>query len=131
MALKPEAADKAPANPATGQPTGSEENTNAEDVKARIKAIMACEEAKQFPTLAAELAYESDEPADAAIAKLKAAAADAPKAKTEDAPDPAKYQASRSAAADLAQPAPGTSAKPKASINTGGIYAARRAGKEA
>ena len=72
-----------------------------------------------------------DMPADDAIAALKAAATDAPQAKADDAPNPAKYQASRSAAADLAQPAPGASAKPKATINTGGIYAARRAGKEA
>lgn len=123
---KPEPAVAQPAAPA---PTASA--ISAEEVKARIKAIMTSDEAKAFPTLASDLAYETDMSADDAIARLKAAASDAPKTDSADTPDPAGYQASRSAAAELAQPAPGMSAKPKASINTGGIYAARRSGKEA
>lgn len=131
MAPKPEAADKTPANPAPGQPTGGADASSAADVKARIKAITEDDAAKGHEALAKHLAFDTDMPADDAIAALKAAATDAPQAKADDAPNPAKYQASRSAAADLAQPAPGASAKPKATINTGGIYAARRAGKEA
>ena len=131
MAPKPEAADKAPANPASGPATGDTNATSAADVKARIKAITEDDAAQGHEALAKHLAFDTDMPAEEAIAALKAAASDAPKAEADDAPDPARYQASRSAAADLAQPAPGTSAKPKATINTGGIYAARRAGKEA
>lgn len=127
MAPKPEAADKAAANPANGQPVGG-----AAEVKARIKAITEDDAAKGHEALAKHLAFDTDMPADDAIAALKAAATDgAGRAKADDAPSPAKYQASRSAAADLAQPAPGASGRPKATINTGGIYAARRAGKEA
>ena len=125
---KLQAAGAAPANPASASGT---DVTGADDVKARIKAIMTSEEATAFPTLAADLAYETDMPAEDAIAKLQAAASDASKAEGDDTPDPAGYQASRSAAADLAQPAPGDGKKAKATINTGGIYAARRSGKEA
>lgn len=102
-------------------------------IHARIEAIMEGDEGQANPPLAKHLAFRTRMSVEDAIATLKAAAADAPKAKAQadDPPDPARYQASRSAAADLAQPAPGTSAKPKASINTGGIYAARRAAKEA
>lgn len=131
MATKPEAADKTPATSPAGQPTGGADAVSAADVKARIKAITEDDAAKGHETLAKHLAFDTDMPADDAIAALKAAATDAPQAEADDAPNPAKYQASRSAAADLAQPAPGASAKPKAAINTGGIYAARRSIKEA
>ncbi|TDE34134.1 head maturation protease, ClpP-related [Antarcticimicrobium sediminis] len=131
MAPKPEAADKTPATPASGPATGNTTAASAADVKARIKAITEDDAAQGREALAKHLAFDTDMPAADAIAALKVAASDAPQAKDDAAPDPAKYQASRSAAADLAQPAPGTSAKPKAAINTGGIYAARRAGKEA
>lgn len=131
MAPKPEAAGKTPSNPANGQPNGGADASSAADVKARIKAITEDDAAKGHEALAKHLAFDTDMPTDDAIAALKAAATDAPQAKADDAPNPAKYQASRSAAADLAQPAPGVSAEPKATINTGGIYAARRAGKEA
>ncbi|MBR9651907.1 head maturation protease, ClpP-related [Thalassovita aquimarina] len=128
MAPKPEAADKTPASPA---PANGVEGASAADVKARIKAITEDDAAKGHEVLAKHLAFDTDMPAEDAIAALKAAAGDAPTAEAGDAPDPAGYQASRSAAADLAQPAPGNSGKPKATINTGGIYARRRAGKEA
>lgn len=143
MAQNPQAADKSPAQPAPAQPTGEAQASSAADVKARIKAITQDEAAQGHQALAKHLAFDTDMPAAEAIAALKAAASDAPQAKAEDAPEPAQgsgqnsaqnsgqYQASRSAAAELAQPAPGASLRPKASINTGGIYAARRAGKEA
>ncbi len=131
MAPKPEAADKTPANPATGQPTGGAAASSAAEVKARIKAITQDDAAKGHEALADHLAFNTDMAADDAIAALKAAATDAPQAKVDDAPNPAKYQASRSAAAELAQPTPGASDKQKATINTGDIYAARRSGKEA
>lgn len=131
MAPKPEAAHETPANPAAGQPTGGANASSAADVKARIKAITEDDAAKRHEALAKHLAFDTDMPASEAIAALKAAAADAPQAKADDAPNPAQYQASRSAAAELAQPEPGVGKKAKATINTGGIYAARRAGKEA
>ena len=113
---KPQAAGAAPANPA---PASGNDVTGADDVKARIKAIMTSNEAKAFPTLAADLAYETDMPAEDAISKLKAAASDLPNADHDDTPDPAKYQASRSAAADLAQPSTGQNLnqKPTAVLN--------------
>ena len=125
MARKPEAADDTPANPSAAAAV------SATDVKARIKAITEDDAAKGHEALAKHLAFDTEMSADDAIAAMKAAATDAPQAKTDNVPDPAKYQASRSAAADLAQPAPNASAKPKAAINTGGIYASRRAGKDA
>lgn len=129
MATKPEAADKMPANPTTGQPTGGAGASSAADVKARIKAITEDNAANGHEALAKHLAFDTDMPADDAIAALKAAATDAPQAKADDAPNPANYQASRSAAADLAQPAPSASGNPKATIDTGQIYAARRTQK--
>lgn len=124
MAPDPVTADKPPANPTLAQGTQA---AGAADVKARIKAITEDEATRGHEALARHLAFDTDMPTDTAIAALKAAAADAPKAEAGDAPDPAGYRASRSAAADLAQPAPGA---PKAAIDTGAIYAARRAGKE-
>ena len=127
MALEPATADPNTA-PATAAAAVS-----ADDVKARIKAIMTCDEANQFPTLASRLAYEEDGPAEDAIATLKAAALDASAPDEGEPADPKSYQASRSAAADLAQPGGGSSApkKTKATIDTGGIYASRRAQKGA
>lgn len=131
MANTQEAAETSPANPpAGGNPSGGEAMT-ASDVKARIKAITEDEAAQGFEALAKHLAFDTDMHADAAIAALKAAASAPPKAQAEEPADSAQYQARRSAAADLAQPLAGPAAKPKATINTGGIYAARRAGKEA
>lgn len=127
MAKKPVAADTTPASPTTAQDAPG---SSAADVKARIKAITEDDSAKGHEALAKHLAFDTDMPADEAIAALVAASADA-SSSAEDAPDPAKYQASRSAATDLAQPAGGKPAKARASINTGGIYAARRSGKEA
>lgn len=125
---KPKAAATRPAQPASAP---GEEATTASDEKSRIKAIMTCEAAKSFPTLAEQLAYDSDDTAEEAISRLEAAVADVPKASEEDAPDPAGYQANRSAATDLATPASGSSEKPKATINTADIYAGRRNSKGA
>ena len=122
MAATTDAAENTPARP---------NPISAGDVKAPIKAITGDDAAKGYETLASHLAFDTDMPADAAIAALKAAASDAPKAKTDDVPNVAAYQASRSVASDLAQPAPGTSAKPIKAINAGSVYAARRAGKGA
>lgn len=122
---KPAAASTVPATseaPDAGQTTA--------DVKDRIKAILACDEAKAFPTLAQTLAFDTDVPPESAIAQLKAAAADAPTDSTDGDPpaDPEGYQARRSAAADLAQPTPPEPKNSKAKINLAGIYAARRKG---
>ena len=70
-------------------------------------------------------------PAEEAIGALKAAASEAP---TADEPaDPKGYQASRSAAAALAQPGGGGGAPKKEAktIDTRGIYAKRNARKGA
>ena len=131
MAQKPEAADNQAADTANSQQPGSTTAPTAADIKARIKAITEDDAAQGFQALAKHLAFDTDMPADEAIATLKAAASDAPTDQGDPAPDPAQYQASRSAAADLAQPAQRDAAKPKAAINTGGIYAARRIAKEA
>jgi signal peptide peptidase SppA len=55
-----------------GQPDSLKETS------ARIKAILGCEGAKAFPTLAASLAYDSDAPTAEAVARLAAALADLP-----------------------------------------------------
>jgi ATP-dependent protease ClpP protease subunit len=144
-APRKETTPMAPKPTATAAPTTSEppnaspapapvpiaEAASASDVKARIKAIMTSEEAQKFPTLAAHLAYDCDDPAEEAIAKLKAAAGDAPKSEDGTTPDPKAYQAKRTAAADLAPPAGGAPKAATATINTAGIYAARRGQKEA
>lgn len=103
------------------------------DVKGRIKAIMSCDEAAQFPTLASRLAYDGDDPAEDAIAALQAAAADIVDVVPEVIVDPTGYKAGRSAASSLAQPLNGAPAPKKttATIDLGGIYAARRASKGA
>ncbi|MFV0385669.1 head maturation protease, ClpP-related [Paracoccus sp. (in: a-proteobacteria)] len=85
-------------NPATTPPA------SAGDVKARIEAILDDEAAQGREGLARYLAFKTDMPADEAVAALKAAAAAAPQARDAEVPDPAWYQAIRSAAADLAQP---------------------------
>jgi len=123
-------------NPATADPNAAPSTAatvSSDDVKARIKAIMSCDEAKQFPTLASQLAYDGDDTAEDAIAALKAAASDAPTPGDDEPADPKGYQARRSAAADLAQPGGGAPAPKKtaATIDTGSIYAKRRAQKGA
>lgn len=50
----------------------------ADGTKARIKAILGCEGAKAFPTLASSLAYDSDISAEQATSQLAAALADRP-----------------------------------------------------
>ncbi|MBB5515775.1 ATP-dependent protease ClpP protease subunit [Rubricella aquisinus] len=127
MAQNPKATGATTSPAAPEQPEAA---ITAADVKARIKAITGDEAAKGFETLANHFAFDTEMPAEEAIAALKAAAADAPGAGQTDVADPAGYQASRSAAADLANPATGGTAKPKASINTAGIYAARRTSQE-
>lgn len=129
MATKPEAAAKQPAAPAPAAAPAPEAATSSVDVKQRIKAILEDEAAVGREAMAKHLAFETDMAADEAIALLAVAGAQAPRAS--DTPDPAKYQAARSAASSLAQPAPSASAKPKSTIDTSGIYAARRSAKEA
>ena len=51
----------------------------ADGTKARIKTILGCEAAKKFPTVANHLAYESDLPAEQALALLSGALVDWPK----------------------------------------------------
>lgn len=122
MATKPAPADPKPA-PKTA------ETVSADDVKARIKAITEDESAVGYEGLAKHLAFNTDMPTEEAIEALTAAATDAPPASVDDPVDPKGYQARRSAAADLAQPDGGAPAPKKTTattIDTSGIYAARR-----
>ncbi|TRD16957.1 head maturation protease, ClpP-related [Palleronia caenipelagi] len=131
MAETPKASTETPPTPEPPATPVASTPAAPQDERGRIKAIMEAEAAQTQPALARHLAFDTDMTAEAAIAALSAASADAPTASTAPAPDSAGYQARRSAAADLAQPAPTAQAKPKATINTGSIYAARRFGKEA
>ncbi|NIZ11079.1 head maturation protease, ClpP-related [Pseudooceanicola sp. HF7] len=109
------------------------EGPTAEDVKARIKAITTHASAAGRATLAAHLAFETDLPVEEAAAVMTAAAGDAQAPQEDpdgDAPDGGQptaqqYQQRRTAAQDLAQPGGGAPAKPRAVIDTSGIYAAR------
>jgi hypothetical protein len=101
----------------------------AEAVKAaqaRIKAIMASDEAKGRQELAEHFAYETDMTAEAAIAALAKAptAAAAPERPSEE-ESPEGYAARRTAAAGLAAPGHQPERKPKASLNRSEIYASR------
>ena len=120
--------------PATADPKPTQttaETVSADDVKARIKAITGDDAAKGHEGLAQHLAFNTDMPAEDAIGALKAASSEAPAA--EEPADPKGYQASRSAAAALAQPGGGGSAPKKEAktIDTRGIYAKRNARKGA
>lgn len=127
MAQKPVAAD----GTSVSQPPAQDApGVTAADVKARIKAITEDDAAKGQETLAKHLAFDTELDVDAAIAALQAAAGDTPTAGAEDTPNPAAYQASRSAASELALPAGGKASSSQAAINTGSIYAARRVRKE-
>ena len=110
-------------------PPADIEGAKAEAVKAaqaRIKQILASDEAKGRQDLAEHLAYETEMTAEAAIAALaKAPAATATAAKPAD-ESPEGYAARRTAAAGLAAPGAQPAGKPKASINRGEIYALRR-----
>lgn len=120
----------APADPNTASTTAAV--VSAEDVKARIKAITGDDAAKGYEGLAQHLAFNTDMPVEEAIGALTAAAGDAPAPEGEKPADPKGYQASRSAAAVLAQPGGGAPApKAKATIDTRGIYAKRNAQKGA
>lgn len=130
MAPKPQAADRIPANSAPGPAANGVEGVTAEDVKTRIRAITEDAAAEGHQALAKHLAFDTDMPAVDAIAALKAAASDKPKAQGSDTPNPEEYRASRTAAMDLAQPVNGSNENSK-TINTVDIYAARRAGKGA
>ena len=91
-------------------------------VTARIKAIMTSPEAEKQPDQAKHLAYDTEIPAEEAVAIMaKGVTATAP---NPDNPDPAAYEAGRVQASGLA--APQHPNKPKASINRSNIYAARR-----
>ncbi|WP_407496892.1 head maturation protease, ClpP-related [Pseudooceanicola sp. MF1-13] len=126
MAKQPATADPKPA-------ATTAETVSAGDVKARIKAITEDDAAQGREGLAKHLAFDTEMSAEDAINTLKAAAGDAPSAAGDEPADPKGYQASRSAAAALAQPGSGAAAPKKttATIDTGGIYASRRARKGA
>jgi len=126
MAKQPATADPKPA------PTTAE-TVSADDVKARIKAITEDDAAQSFEALAKHLAFDTEMSAEDAISTLKAAAVDTPAPAGDEPADPKGYQASRSAAAALAQPGAGAAAPKKttATIDTGSIYANRRAQKGA
>jgi len=61
-----------------GAPKGTVEGARRAATVARIKTILDSEGAKAFPKLAARLAYESDIPAEQAVAQLSVALADLP-----------------------------------------------------
>ena len=117
----------------TTAPNSQPETANAEDIKARIKAITNCDEAKGQETLANHLAFNTEMSAEDAIEALTAAAGDAT-ASTEggESVDPADYAAGRSGATSLAPPAgkePKTQSAAK--LDARSIYARRAAAKEA
>lgn len=89
--------------------------------KTRVKAITTAEAAVGREALAAHLAFETDLPAEEALATL----ATAPKAAAET--DPATYAARRQAAADLAAPGSGGEKKPIAAFPEPKAVFARRA----
>ncbi|MEH6521216.1 head maturation protease, ClpP-related [Sulfitobacter sp.] len=120
--------------PATADPNAAPitaEAVSAEDVKARIKAITGDDAAQGLGSLASHLAFDTEMPTEEAIATLKAAASDATNAVVVDPVDPKGYQAGRSAAAALANPGGNipTPKKTSATIDTGAIFAGRRAQK--
>lgn len=114
-----------------------EATPTASDERGRIRAILSSEEGKATPKLAEHLAYETEMSAEAAVAMMQAAAADAPPAEPGDPPadppaDPTAYQQQRASAAALAKPGGGSApTETRAKIDTAGIYASRRAKKEA
>lgn len=111
--------------PAGSDPAPGTAAVEPGDEKGRIKAIIESDEGKANPGLASHLAFGTDMAADAAIATMKAAGPSAPEG--DSTPDVPGYQASRSAAQDLAQPGGGTPAgQPTATIDTGAIYARRK-----
>ncbi|MEZ5769904.1 MAG: Clp protease ClpP [Paracoccaceae bacterium] len=93
-------------------------------ILARVETITESAEGKANPALAKHLAFKTKMTADEALATLKASAMDAPK--PDDAPNPAQYQADRSAAQQVAKPVAGSGAKPKGRPTAASIYAARR-----
>lgn len=99
------------------------------DSKARIKAILASDEAKGREELAEYFAHDTDMTAEAVVAAL----AKAPKttAATEQKPAVQTYEQQRAAAANLAMPtASGSDQKTKASLNPSAIFAARRSAQK-
>ena len=99
------------------------------DSKARVKAILASDEAKGREELAEYFAHDTDMSTEAVIAAL----AKAPKttATTEQKPAAPTYEQQRTAAANLAMPnADGSNQKPKANLTPSAIYAARRSAQK-
>ena len=99
------------------------------DSKARVKAILASDEAKGREELAEYFAHDTDMPAEAALAAL----AKAPKATaaTDQKTGSSSYEQQRTAAANLAMPnADGSNSKPKANLNPSAIFAARRSAQK-
>lgn len=97
-------------------------STEVGKATARIKAIMESPEAEKQPEQAKYFAYDSAVTAEEAIAIMaKGATALAP---DPDTPDQQAYEAGRVQASGLA--APQQRNKPKASLNSSSVYAARR-----
>lgn len=114
------ATTQTPADPTPADPPNPAAPVSAADVKARIKAITNDDAAKGHEALARHLAFDTEMPAEEAIAALAAAASDAPAASEGDpASSPAAYQAGRSAAADLAQPGSGNQPQSKSTVALG------------
>lgn len=128
--IPPMAPETATADPNAAPTTAP---VSVENVKARIKAITGDVAAQGYEGLAKHLAFDTDMPIEDAVAALKAAATDAPAPAEDEPAAPKGYQASRSAAAALANPGGGVTAPQKtaATIDTGKIYASRRAQKGA
>jgi ATP-dependent Clp protease protease subunit len=93
--------------------------------QARIKTIMASDEAKGREGLAEHFAYETEMTAESAIAALKKAPAAT--ASTEQQADESEesYAARRTATAGLAAPGAQPERKPKANLNRSEIFASR------
>lgn len=129
----PMANNPTPAEPTPAAPPTAAAAVTAADVKARIKAITEDDAAQGHEALAKHLAFDTDMPAEDAIAALTAASGDTPEANGEEVqPTPTAYQKGRMSAADLAQPQGTTTVTPQSpTLNTASIYGNRRDQKEA
>ncbi|WP_099864723.1 head maturation protease, ClpP-related [Pararhizobium haloflavum] len=119
--------DREKADDKTAETLAKAKADAATEAKTRIKAIMACDEAKGREGLAEHFAYDTEMTAEAAVAALakapKAAAGDQPEGKAgpDETADPVAYEQQRLRAAGQAQPG---GAKPKAKTDTGVLAAA-------
>lgn len=127
--------DKKTAEQEAAETTAAARTEAAQEAKARIKAIMASEEAKGREALAEHFAYDTEmSAADAKAALAKAPAASAPAAEGDEstegdgagAADPKAYEERRLKASGQAAPEPARREKARSALNPQAVYANRR-----